>query len=273
MIRIVAGDEQKVVNRQYLGALMSMTQKKIYSAEISHLQKDGASQAKGETSGTGGGISNAQFEELMGAITSVKADIASGVGDNSAAAAVNEAVLEDFKKEYAESLLLKQELESLSHVIMDTRREIASLQTQGSDKKIHAMTDQLDAVVGDTEGATNMILEAVESIEDKNESLELNSTSPEELEIVEGITNAVMKIYEACNFQDITGQRISKVVGTLKFVEDRIDSMIQILGGDKEFEDADKIDQEMQMDGAVELSGPRAEGQEISQDDIDALFD
>ena len=82
-----------------------------------------------------------------------------------------------------------------------------------------------------------------------------------------------MQIYEDCNFQDITGQRISKVVGTLKFVEDRIAAMIDILGGEEQMSALDGIEQEIQKDGEVELSGPRAEGQEISQDEIDALFD
>lgn len=244
-----------------------MAQKKVYSAEINQIQKGSSASADN----AGGGISQDQFNELMAAINSVKEDVAASVGDGGAA--VNEAMLEDFKKEYAEALQLKQELESLSHVILDTRREIASLQSKDAGQKIHGMTDQLDAVVGDTETATTAILAAVEIIEDKNESLELNATDPDELEITEGITKAVMMIYEACNFQDITGQRISKVVGTLKFVEDRIASMIDILGGDKEFDELDAIEQQTQMDGEVELSGPRAEGQEISQDEIDALFD
>lgn len=248
-----------------------MAQKKVYSAEISRLRQ-GSDQVVQEGVSSGG-ISQEQFEELMAAINSVKEDIAAGQDDGTAAAAVNEAVLEDFKKEYAESLALKSELEALSHVIMDTRREIASLNTQESGKKIHAMTDQLDAVVGDTETATNSILEALESIEDNNASLELNATDPDELEITEAISNAVMKIYEACNFQDITGQRISKVVGTLIFIEDRIQSMIEILGGEEEVGAGGLIEQEVQKDGEVELSGPRAEGQEISQDEIDALFD
>ncbi|GLS02854.1 hypothetical protein GCM10007859_29010 [Brevundimonas denitrificans] len=135
------------------------------------------------------------------------------------------------------------------------------------------MTDQLDAVVGDTEGATNAILEAVEIIEDKNESLELNATDPDQLEITEAISTAVMKIYEACNFQDITGQRISKVVGTLKFVEDRISTMIDILGGEQELGELERIEQALHLDGDVELNGPRPEGHEISQAEIDALFD
>ncbi|MFT6558805.1 protein phosphatase CheZ [Sneathiella sp.] len=249
---------------------MSTTQKKMYSAEIRQLQKDGN---ETQSSVVGEGISQQQYQELLDAINSVREDINNVDPSSAATAAVNEAVMEDFKKEFAESLQLKSELEELSRVILDTRREIASLNAHDSGPKIHAMTDQLDAVVGDTEGATNAILEAVEVIEDKNESLQLNATDPDEIEITEGISNAIMKIYEACNFQDITGQRISKVVGTLKFVEDRIAAMIDILGGDSELAELETINQPSRMDGEVELSGPTVEGHEISQDEIDALFD
>jgi len=248
-----------------------MTQKKIFSAEKRQLGDNSGELP--EPVASEGGISHAQYEELLSAIHSVKEDIASGMNDNNVAA-INEAVMADFKKEFADSFELKHELEALSDVILDSRREIASLQYGDTDKKkFHAMTDRLDAVVGDTETATNAILAAVETIEDKNESLELNATDPDELEITEAISTAVMKIYEACSFQDITGQRISKVVTTLMFVEDRIAAMISILGGDAELENLEKVTQETHMDGEVELSGPRAEGQEISQDEIDALFD
>lgn len=250
---------------------MSMTQKKIFSAEMSQFGDEEKGSEESEVSG--GGISQEQYAELLGAIHSMKEEIVAGIGETNVAA-VNDSVMADFKKEFADSFQLKHELEELSSVILDTRREIASLQDADSDKKkFHAMTDQLDAVVGDTETATNAILAAVETIEDKNESLELNATDPDELEITEAISNAVMKIYEACSFQDITGQRITKVVSTLKFVEDRIAAMISILGGDADLEELEKVQQEARMDGEIELSGPRAEGQEISQDEIDALFD
>ncbi len=244
--------------------------KKMFSAEIQQLQHhqgDGAAPS-GETSG----ISSEQYENLMGAITGLREDIESGFSE-AKAPVLDETVLEGFKKEVLEATELKFELEELSSVIMDTRREISSIKSQNSGPQIHAMTDQLDAVVADTEGATNNILEALETIEDKNESLELNATDPDELEITESISQAVMKIYEACNFQDITGQRISKVVGTLKFVEDRIEKMIDILGGDEHLKGLDGVEHEEQMDGDVALSGPQATGQEISQDEIDALFD
>ena len=39
---------------------------------------------------------------------------------------------------------------------------------------------------------------------------------------VESINDACMRIFEACSFQDITGQRITKVVSTLTYIEERL---------------------------------------------------
>ena len=36
--------------------------------------------------------------------------------------------------------------------------------------------------------------------------------------------------YTACSFQDITGQRTEKVVNVLRFIEQRINAMIEIWG-------------------------------------------
>ena len=47
----------------------------------------------------------------------------------------------------------------------------------------------------------------------------------------------VIKIFEACNFQDLTGQRITKVVATLKFIETHIVRMMEIWGGLEAFKD------------------------------------
>jgi chemotaxis protein CheZ len=240
-------------------------QKKLFSAEIKQFSHPGQT----VTTPTGDGMTEQQYLNLLGAINSLRQDLtAEGV--------IEEPVEKDetvHEMEVAEFVKLREELQELSEVIMETRREIASLQSNASGKKLNAMSDQLDAVVLDTEEATNAILEAVETIETQNESLELNASTTAENEISETIGGAVMQIYEACNFQDISGQRISKVVSTLNFVEERVKKMIDILGGDDELEEVEIVEQDVQMDDEVELSGPQPDGHEISQDEIDSLFD
>ncbi|MEH6525495.1 MAG: hypothetical protein V7723_05440 [Sneathiella sp.] len=238
-------------------------QKKKFSAEIK--QFSNGNQPIPTVSE--GGLSAHHYEEIMAEIKAFRKQL--GAEEEY----VEEAPAEDGSMEIGEFVNLRQELQQLSEVILETKREIASLQSSASGQKLNAMSDQLGAVVIDTETATNSILEAVETIENKNESLEVNASTPEEAEIVEGINGAILKIYEACSFQDITGQRISKVVGTLAFVEERVGAMIGILGGEGELEEVDIVKQAVQLDDDIELNGPRPEGHEISQDEIDSLFD
>lgn len=234
--------------------------KKLFSAEIKQFSHDGAA-----LSIPSEGMNDAQYHEIMTVLNQLKEQVCPAEEIEVADATSQENHSAELEK-------LRTELQELSDVILETRREIASLQSP-SGQKLNTMTDQLDAVVGDTETATNSILEAVESIEDKAESMELNASSPEETECLEGIAQAVMKIYEACNFQDVTGQRISKVVTTLSFVDERINKMIEILGGEDQLGDIEVVELQARFDGDVELSGPRVEGHEISQDEIDSLFD
>ena len=77
---------------------------------------------------------------------------------------------------------------------------------------------------------------------------------------------------EACNFQDITGQRITKVVNTLKFVEERIDAMIEIWGEDDIAEVDPSVTPDSEGDSAL-LNGPALGDEGIDQNDIDKLFD
>ena len=239
-------------------------QKKLFSAEI----KQFGSGVSLDPGSAHGGVTDAQYHEILDALNDIKLQLG-----HEEAVSVPSDISDGEAKASEELEKLRQELLDLSDVILETRREIASLSSSRNGQKINSVTDQLDAVVGDTENATNAILEAVETIEDKNESLQLHTSSPEEIESVEAISAAVMKIYEACNFQDVTGQRISKVVTTLSFVDERISKMIDILGGEDELQELEVVDLEAQFDEDVELSGPRPEGHEISQDEIDSLFD
>lgn len=239
-------------------------QKKLFSAEIKQFSPGETTVTDSESSGN----TNNQYGEILIALN----DIKSQLGHRSADGVFSDSHIHEVKAS-EELKRLRQELQTLSDVILDTRREIASLSFPKNGQQINSVTDQLDAVVDDTENATHAILEAVEMIEDRNDSLQLHISSPEESENVEAISAAIMKIYEACNFQDVTGQRISKVVTTLGFVDERINKMIDILGGEDELLDLEVAKLEPQFDEDVELSGPRPEGQEISQDEIDSLFD
>jgi chemotaxis protein CheZ len=84
----------------------------------------------------------------------------------------------------------------------------------------------------------------------------------------------VVRIFEASNFQDLAGQRISKVLTTLKFVEERIAHMMEIWGGIDAFKDYTDAALAARKHGSVLLNGPKLEGDSghASQDDIDRIF-
>ena len=92
---------------------------------------------------------------------------------------------------------------------------------------------------------------------------------------VGAILDRTVALYEACNFQDLTGQRITKIVGVLKFVEERLDRMIGVWGGLDAFKElAGEQRHERAPGERALLNGPRLADDvgHVTQDDIDALF-
>jgi chemotaxis protein CheZ len=166
-------------------------------------------------------------------------------------------------------LHIYEELDDLVKYIQAAKAEIASIRPDEIQSQyIPSATDELDAIVEATEAATNHILDAVEKIE----ALQ-SEVSPE---IGERISEITTEVYEACNFQDITGQRITKVVNALKHIEEKVEALVAALGGDKgraapplpptEVESVKPLtDEDL-------LNGPQLPPQAQNQADIDALF-
>lgn len=120
---------------------------------------------------------------------------------------------------------LDEAAEALRERILETQKEIAALRhPRATDDRLMAAVGELDAIVKATEDATERILAAVESVEGTLSKLESAADS----EILKGAGEALTSIYEACTFQDITGQRITKVVRTLDFIEERVQAMMAI---------------------------------------------
>mgnify|MGYP003110627762 FL=1 len=172
--------------------------------------------------------------------------------------------------------LIRTQIEEMNEHIHKAKVQIASLRhPKAQDDRFMSAATELDAIVKDTEMATHTILESAEQIDDLAMTLKNSAPSDFVADHVEQIAFIVTKIFESCNFQDITGQRINKVVSTLAFVEERVHNMISIWGEDA-FADlpvADKDDTEEKPEDSELLNGPQLQGEGISQDDIDKLFD
>ncbi len=89
-------------------------------------------------------------------------------------------------------------------------------------------TSALDAIVKTTENATSDILAAAESIQEI--AWHLRERQIEEA-VCDKIDHLATEIYTACGFQDLTAQRTQKVVGTLSFLEERINALVDLWAG------------------------------------------
>jgi chemotaxis protein CheZ len=167
----------------------------------------------------------------------------------------------------AEDMRLYKELEVLARYIHDARAELAELRpAEIRDQHIPSATDELDAVVGATEAATNTIMDTCDVI--GMIASEVGGDAGVRL------TDAVTRIFEACNFQDITGQRITKVVRTLKHIEARVDALLVAFGQEAQRAQAPVAPPPEPADSgdARLLHGPQLPANAIDQDEIDRLF-
>ncbi len=115
------------------------------------------------------------------------------------------------------------------------------------------IADELDAVTAGTAQATQKILAAAEEIDQLADSLSAALKGKLEQELAQDIADSVLRIFEACNFQDLIGQRVAKVMKTLTV---------------KDAEPAPA------GDAPPDLHGPRLDGDKghLSQSEIDAMF-
>jgi chemotaxis protein CheZ len=164
---------------------------------------------------------------------------------------------------------LKQELEDIAKRLHEAKEEIISLVPETQSVQLGDANEQLGAVVKATEDATDTILNAADEIQ--RIALSLGGETSQEL-----ITH-VTTIYEACNFQDLTGQRISKVVKTLGYLEQKIDKLVKIFSESGGLFDSMNAAEPVRSyrneeDKMGLLNGPQMPDSAPSQDDIDALF-
>jgi chemotaxis protein CheZ len=170
--------------------------------------------------------------------------------------------------------LLKKELVGLFGHMNKMRRELAILQGH-DDGNFLTMADTLDAIVENTETASNAIMESMEAIEDMVGELR-KVGDPVVTAVCERITERGNQVFEACSFQDLTGQRITRVVNSLKFIEDRVSTMVRMWGK----EELEKVVEEVKRENEVEqvdgdralLHGPQRDSVANKQEDIDKLF-
>ncbi|HUN51697.1 MAG TPA: protein phosphatase CheZ [Candidatus Sulfotelmatobacter sp.] len=160
---------------------------------------------------------------------------------------------------------MHRELQELADYIRRAKDEIAAIQPQEiPNQHISIATDELDAVVQATEQATGVILDAAEQLGDLAKKLEGDAAAQ-----IDAITT---RIYEASNFQDITGQRITKVVRTLHHIENKVTALARAFGHDMQASPAAGAVAKAAEGDLALLNGPQMPDKANSQADIDALL-
>lgn len=136
---------------------------------------------------------------------------------------------------------------------------------------------ELDAVASVAEQAAERILTAVEKID------ALRDGMPDDVSAAVG--DAIIEIFEACGFQDLTGQRVGRLHKTLDGVVDRVEAVLSHTGQggdsassaakrnrDKHTENSEKSGSEPFSEEGL-LNGPQLPSDAKTQEEIDALMD
>ncbi len=186
------------------------------------------------------------------------------------------AMLESYRAQIEQCEKLKVELDLIHDAINKTKQEIALLHGRSfNGDEMAKVTGELGAVVGGTEEATQQILEAAEAIDEAASSIAKTNSPELQARFSQDIQERVVTIYESCNFQDLTGQRISKVMTTMRFIENHINVMMDIWGGvDAIKKHTPAVIVDDRIGDARLLNGPKGLDDEghASQNDIDAMF-
>jgi chemotaxis protein CheZ len=171
---------------------------------------------------------------------------------------------------------IQLDISDIAGRIKTTKAEMAALRHPlANEDKFQQASEELTAVVSATEGATNAIMQSAEDLDEIVQELRSQMPDGYQSSRLNDMNDQIVRIYEACNFQDLTGQRITKVVRALAFIEERVEAMMSVWNR-KEFELMPLPPGIARKDGELELHGPNeadAGKGMIDQAQIDALFD
>jgi chemotaxis protein CheZ len=160
---------------------------------------------------------------------------------------------------------MRLDLVDMADAISRTKQEIASIKpAEDREGKIGIATNELDAIVETTEKATSEILAAIERIQEIAWTLREQGTDPA---ICDQLDAQATEAYAACSFQDLTGQRIRRIVKVMRFLEARIDTMIDIL----RISEHDAPEAIVESEASL-VHGPARPGEGLAQSEIDDLI-
>lgn len=135
-------------------------------------------------------------------------------------------------------------------------------------KDIPSASSELAEVIKQTEQATNTILDSLEQIQ-------MISGSMEDKETAQMIDSLCLGMMESCNFQDLSGQRIKKVITIFANIEKFINSSLKHLNIPKNEDDLREENLFTEFEkkkGRHLLNGPQTQAEAPDQKAIDDIF-
>ncbi|MEH6724519.1 MAG: hypothetical protein V7703_00080 [Hyphomicrobiales bacterium] len=120
---------------------------------------------------------------------------------------------------------LHLQVAELSAAIQLTRQEIKELGAQQAhDGGFAPDADEIDDIFEHTEQAVSDILRAAEAMQASSWAAREDGT---DTDICDRLDKCAIEIYTACTFQELTGQRIAKLISLMSFTEGRVQTMLQ----------------------------------------------
>lgn len=195
---------------------------------------------------------------------------------------------------------IRLDLADMAEAITRTKQEIFQMKIESeAGGRFAEASNELDAIVSQTEAATETILQNAEKIQELAWTFRENGS---DAELCDTLDSAVTEIYTGCSFQDLTGQRTRKVVTVLRYLESRINSMTGIWGLDESGEPVEDVEPQTDEPNQLEilaqaaaakpemsradeqfdpfdqrpdahlLNGPQLDGRGVDQNEIDDLL-
>ncbi|TXM66059.1 hypothetical protein FV218_20735 [Methylobacterium sp. WL69] len=154
---------------------------------------------------------------------------------------------------------MRGDLMDMANAIARTKAEIAALGTPDHENsRLGGASMALDAIVRSTERATSDILGAAEDVQETAWTLR---ESGSDAALCDALDQRATEIYTACSFQDLTAQRTARIIHTLRYLEERVASMMAIWG--------DSLDTVPPAPG----ESASADAVDLSQSDVDRFID
>jgi len=168
-----------------------------------------------------------------------------------------------------EDSLIRQELTDIADYIRALRREIGALQANDlRHKRIPAAGQELAAIVKATEEASNTIMECAEA------AMAAAANASDLAAYKAFVAERMTAVFEACAFQDLTGQRLAKVLDTLNHIEARISRFADATkakdaGGHASDEEAAIAERKLRL----LIHGPQHAETAAGQHEVDAIIE